>query len=228
MGLVRGNLEMKIWIHLYFNSKYARKGYSVNIEDKSLSNFSNLPLMELGKGEYNASLLDWTNEGQDEEFDFVLDFMHLMEFDDSNSERDNLKHLRGACTRLSMTNPDNYVFRLLRAFAVLVLEEQNLTLKRTAVVLTVEGDLPDLEDEDEFIEITSETDEEDVEELQLLARFYREEKEFAVYAPLDPFFILARMDANNQPRLLSPEELEKLQPLLAEIEDQLFDDLDSN
>ncbi len=109
-----------------------------------------------------------------------------------------------------------------------VLEEQNLTLKRTAVVLTVEGDLPDLEDEDEFIEITSETDEEDVEELQLLARFYREEKEFAVYAPLDPFFILARMDANNQPRLLSPEELEKLQPLLAEIEDQLFDDLDSN
>src|SRR5690606_8429133 len=126
VGLERGNVDMKTWIHLYFNSKYARKGYSVKIEDEYLVIFSNLPLMQIAAGEYNASLLDWTNEGQEEEFDFVLDFMHLIEFDRSNSERDNLKHLRGACTRFIIANPDNYVFRLLRAFSVLLLEEGNL------------------------------------------------------------------------------------------------------
>lgn len=135
VGLEEGNVEMKTWIHLYFNSKYARKGYSVKIDDVTLNHFSNLPLMNLSEGEYNASILDWTNEGQEEEFDFVLDFMHLMEFDDSNSERDNLKHLRGACTRLAIANPDNYVFRLLRAFAVLVLEEENLKPELKASIL---------------------------------------------------------------------------------------------
>jgi hypothetical protein len=106
-----------------------------------------------------------------------------------------------------------------------VLEEQNLTLKRTAIMLTVEGELPDPEDEDEFAEVSSELAEEDVEELQYLASFYYEEQEFAVYAPLDPCFILARLDENNQPHLLSSEELQKLEPMLEMIEDQLFDEL---
>jgi hypothetical protein len=106
-----------------------------------------------------------------------------------------------------------------------VLEEQNLTLKRTAVMLTVEGDLPDLEEENELGAVASETEEEAVEELQYLASFYYEEQEFAIYAPLDPCFILARMDSNNQPHLLSAEELQKLEPMLEMIEDQLFDDL---
>jgi hypothetical protein len=102
-----------------------------------------------------------------------------------------------------------------------VLEEQNLTLKRTAVTLTVGGDLPDLdEDEDEFLESE---DGEEQEELQLLASFYSDEKEFGVYAPLDPFFILARMDSQDQPHLLSPEELKKIEPMLPMLEDQLFD-----
>ena len=101
-----------------------------------------------------------------------------------------------------------------------VLEEQNLTLKRTAVTLTVEGELPDLEDEDELLE---DGDEDDQEELQFLASFYHEEQEFGIYAPLDPFFILARMDDNDQPQLLSAEELEKIEPLLPMIEEQLLD-----
>jgi len=106
-----------------------------------------------------------------------------------------------------------------------VLEEQNLTLKRTAVVLTVEGELPDPEDEEEFAEVASEIADEEVEELQYLASFYYEEQEFAIYAPLDPCFILARLDANNQPHLLSADELQKLEPMLEMIEDQLFDDM---
>lgn len=106
-----------------------------------------------------------------------------------------------------------------------VLEEQNLTLKRTAIVLTVEGDLPDPEEEEEFAEVESETDT-DVEELQYLASFYYEEQEFAIYAPLDPYFILARLDEDNQPQLLSPEEVKKLEPLMEKIEDQLFDEFE--
>lgn len=112
------------------------------------------------------------------------------------------------------------------AIAKAVLEEQNLTLKRTAVMLTVEGELPDLDEDDDFLDAGSDSEEE-VEELQFLASFYYEEQEFAVYAPLDPCFILVRMDENNQPKLLSPEELKKLEPMLAMIEDQMFDEFES-
>ncbi|NJP08508.1 MAG: DUF3727 domain-containing protein [Leptolyngbyaceae cyanobacterium RU_5_1] len=114
---------------------------------------------------------------------------------------------------------------ILFPIAKAVLEEQNLTLKRTAIVLTVEGDLPDLDEEDDFAEV-SPNGEDDIEELQFLASFYHEEQEFAIYAPLDPFFILVRMDEANQPHLLSPEELKKLEPMLSMIEDQLLDDFE--
>jgi len=105
--------------------------------------------------------------------------------------------------------------------AKVVLEEQNLTLKRTAVILTVEGDLPDLPEDDDLEGLESDIGEE--EELQFLASFYYEEQEFGVYAPLEPFLILARMDAQNQPQLLSPEEFEKLEPMLPMIEEHLID-----
>ncbi len=110
------------------------------------------------------------------------------------------------------------IFRTAKA----VLEEQNLTLKETAVVLTVEGDLPELEDDLE------DDDEEfdDQEELQLIASFYNNDQEYAVYTPLDPYFILAQLDENGNPRILSPAELKRLEPLLPMVEDQLFDQLD--
>ncbi|GAB4282583.1 MAG: DUF3727 domain-containing protein [Oscillatoriaceae cyanobacterium] len=108
-----------------------------------------------------------------------------------------------------------------------VLAEQNLTLKRTAIVLTVSGELPDFEElepeeaEDELSE------ESDYEELQLLASFYNEEQEYSIYTPLDPFFILARLNADGQPELLSNEELEEIEPMLPSIEgmieERLFD-----
>ncbi len=109
-----------------------------------------------------------------------------------------------------------------------VLEELNLTLKRTAVTLTVEGDLPlDNEDEEEFDEENFADGEE---ELQHLADFYYEDQEYSIYAPLDPFLILARMDSANRPQLLSTEELKQIEPYLPTIEaqfaDQVFEDLD--
>ncbi len=108
-----------------------------------------------------------------------------------------------------------------------VLAEQNLTLKRTAIVLTVSGELPDFEElaDDEAEDEISE--ESDYEELQLLASFYNEEQEYSIYTPLDPFFILARLNADGQPELLSNEELEEIEPMLPSIEgmieERLFD-----
>lgn len=111
------------------------------------------------------------------------------------------------------------------AIAKAVLEEQNLALKRTAVVLTVEGDLPDLDEDEEWAGVESDSDDEQ-EELQLLASFWHEEQEFAIYTPLDPYFILARLDGNGQPHLLSQEELKKIEPMLPMLEDQLFDEME--
>lgn len=103
-----------------------------------------------------------------------------------------------------------------------VLQEQNLKLKRTAVALTVEGDIPDLEEESD----TADVEGEDQEEFQLLTSFYHEEQEYAIYTPLDPFFILARVDDQGNPVLLTAAEMEKLEPLLPMIEDQLFDEVE--
>lgn len=103
-----------------------------------------------------------------------------------------------------------------------VLAEQNLTLKRTAYTLTVEGELPPV-DEDEILTIEDEEDDADLEpeQLQYLASFYHEEQEYGIYRPLYPVFFFARRNKAGQPVLLSPEEFEKVQPLLEEL---LFDD----
>jgi uncharacterized protein YrzB (UPF0473 family) len=109
--------------------------------------------------------------------------------------------------------------------ARVVLQEQNLTLQRTAVTLTVVGELPEFPEEDLNPDSDSEQ-ESDFEELLWLTSFYHEEQEYAIYTPLDPFFILARMNDDGQPELLSPEEFQKLEPLLPMLEDQFFDDLE--
>lgn len=105
-----------------------------------------------------------------------------------------------------------------------VLAEQNLKLKRTALSLTVEGDLPEV-DEDEILILETENGAgapAETDEYQLLTGFFHEEKEYAIYTPIDPLLFVARMKDDNQPELLSPEEFQKIQPIL---EDQLFDDL---
>lgn len=109
--------------------------------------------------------------------------------------------------------------------ARVVLQEQNLALQRTAVTLTVVGELPEFPDE-ELVPDTESEEESDFEELLWLTSFYHEEQEYAIYTPLDPFFILARMSDDGKPELLSPEEYQKLEPLLPMLEDQFFDDLE--
>ena len=109
--------------------------------------------------------------------------------------------------------------------AKVVLEEQNLTLKRSAVSLTVAGELPEI-DPDDLEDGEEDSEEGDYEEMVELTSFYCDEQEYGIYTPIEPFFILARQNDRGEPQLLSGEELQKIEPLLPLIEDQLFDDLD--
>ncbi|GIV35533.1 MAG: hypothetical protein KatS3mg031_3068 [Chitinophagales bacterium] len=124
IGQEQGNIEMKSFIHLYFNSKYARKGYSLTLDEETVSTYRCLRYHNTGDDTYNISLLDWSEEGKQAEIDWVFDFMQLMLDDYNNSQIDNLKHLRGACTRLLILNPDNFSFRLLRAYSNIMLSER--------------------------------------------------------------------------------------------------------
>ena len=102
-----------------------------------------------------------------------------------------------------------------------VLAEENLSLKQSAVTLTVVGELPELAEEDD----DEDAEGEDLEEFQWLASFFHEDQEYAVYTPLDPFFILARRGSDGQPELLPPEEFDRIEALMPSIEDQFFDEL---
>ena len=109
--------------------------------------------------------------------------------------------------------------------ARVVLQEQNLTLRRTAVTLTVAGELPEFP-EDDMASDADADEESEFEELMWLTSFYHEEQEYAIYTPLDPFFILARINDDGKPELLSEEEFQRLEPMLPMLEDQFFDELD--
>ncbi|MEA5577202.1 DUF3727 domain-containing protein [Anabaena sp. UHCC 0451] len=100
-----------------------------------------------------------------------------------------------------------------------VLSEQNLIIRNTAYALTVVGELPPVEESEIFtLEIEDEDQEADLEpeQLQLLASFYHQNQEYAVYTPLDPLLFFARITKTGKPELLSPEEFRKVQPLLEE------------
>lgn len=107
-----------------------------------------------------------------------------------------------------------------------VLSEENLILKDTAVVLTVEGDLSEIldDDEEEGEPLNGEVEDE-VEELRWLASFFHEDQEYAIYTPLDPFFILARLDEHGHPHLLPPEEFKRIEGMLPALEETFFQDL---
>lgn len=139
LGLKQGNIEIKSWIHLYFNSKYARRGYVIEVEKERLAKYRTLKARRVKGSDYNVSLLDWTDEGKLYKIDWVFDFMQVVQDDSSGGQIDNLKHLRGACTRLLIVNPDNYVFHLLRGYALILLSER-LPIKQ----VNFEGILSDI------------------------------------------------------------------------------------
>ncbi|MBK6701474.1 MAG: hypothetical protein IPG55_16635 [Saprospiraceae bacterium] len=79
LGLEKGSVELKDYIDLYFNSKYARARYSY--------------FNEKGK-EVNASLPDLTDNGKNEDLKWVWFFIEIVEEDPKAGQIDNIKHLR--------------------------------------------------------------------------------------------------------------------------------------
>ena len=103
--------------------------------------------------------------------------------------------------------------------ADVVLQEHDLTLVRSAVTLTVSGELEepdpeDLDDED------GDDDDTDTDTYELLVSFMVEDQEYGLYIQLDPFFVVARMQ-NGEAVLVEGEEFDRVQPRIeAELDDR--------
>jgi hypothetical protein len=100
--------------------------------------------------------------------------------------------------------------------ADVVLQEHDLTLVRSAVTLTVSGELDEPEPED----LDDEDADDDSETYELLVSFLVNDQEYGLYIPLDPFFVVARMEG-NEAVLVEGEEFERVQPRIeAELEER--------
>ena len=100
--------------------------------------------------------------------------------------------------------------------ADVVLQEHDLRLVRSAITLTVSGEL----DEPEPEEIEEEDINDESETYELLVNFRVDENEYGLYIPLDPFFIVGKLE-NGEVKLVEGEEFEKIQSgIEAEIEER--------
>ena len=91
--------------------------------------------------------------------------------------------------------------------ADVVLQEHDLTLVRYAVTLTVSGEL----DEPEAEDLEDEDADDDSETYELLVSFMVDNQEYGLYIPLDPFFVVARMQG-TQAIVVEGEEFDRVQP----------------
>lgn len=111
---------LKEFIHLYFNSKYARQGYTVDGKDYSLS--------------------DDTDKNGRDDFDIVLKYIDVISKDSSGSEVDNVKHLYGATLLCLRAHTDNAALLLLLTYCIAFLGAgTNETLKADAQNGYIEG-----------------------------------------------------------------------------------------
>ena len=125
-------------------------------------------------------------------------------------------------------NDDEVIEELDQAGAILsvadvVLQEHDLTLVRSAVTLTVSGELeePDPEELDEDLD---DEDDEDSDLYEMLIQFRHNDQEYGLFIPLDPFFVVARM-ANGEGVLVEGEEFERVQPRIeAELDERELGD----
>ncbi len=98
-----------------------------------------------------------------------------------------------------------------------VLAELDLSLQFTAFTLTVQGELPPIEDDGILtLELDDEGEDTDPEELQFLASFYHQKKRYSIYTPLAPLLFLAKANLFGELEIISPEN-EDIQPILEEL-----------
>jgi len=90
-----------------------------------------------------------------------------------------------------------------------VLQEHDLKLIRSAVTLTVSGEL----DEPIYDELEEENLNDDSETYELLVNFNLLEQEYGLYIPLDPFFIVGKLTGQGA-LLIEDDEFDKVQPLI--------------
>lgn len=115
---------LKEFIHLYFNSKYARIGYQIEI------NGTNRPY----------SLTEDTDQNSREDFDIVKKYIEAMTIDNSGSEVDNVKHLYGATLLCLRAHPNNAALQLLLTYCITFLGVgENETLKMNAFNGFIDG-----------------------------------------------------------------------------------------
>jgi hypothetical protein len=105
--------------------------------------------------------------------------------------------------------------------ADVVLQEHDLTLVRSAVTLTVSGELEEPDPDELEDELADEDDgEDDGEEsdlYEMLIQFRVEDQDYGLYIPLDPFFVVARLNG-SEAVLVEGEEFDRVQ---ARIEKEL-------
>ena len=90
-----------------------------------------------------------------------------------------------------------------------VLEEHDLRLIRSAVTLTVSGEL----EEPIYDELEEDYVDDDSESYELLINFNLFDQEYGLYIPLDPFFIVGKLK-DKVALLVEDDEFDKIQPLI--------------
>ena len=90
-----------------------------------------------------------------------------------------------------------------------MLQEHDLTLVRSAVTLTVTGEL----DEPDPEELEEDDLDDDSETYELLVSFRVKDNEYGLYIPLDPFFVVGKLN-DQQAILVEGEVFDKIQPLI--------------
>ena len=100
--------------------------------------------------------------------------------------------------------------------ADVVLQEHDLRLVRSAITLTVSGEL----DEPEPEEIEEEDIDDESETYELLVNFRVDDNEYGLYIPLDPFFIVGKLE-DGEVKLVEGQEFDKIQSgIEAELEER--------
>uniref|UniRef100_A0A7R9ZCD2 Uncharacterized protein n=1 Tax=Pseudictyota dubia TaxID=2749911 RepID=A0A7R9ZCD2_9STRA len=96
---------------------------------------------------------------------------------------------------------------------------EELVLQRTPQTLTLVGELEEEEDEEELDNDDDADVMDDEEEVEILLSFEHKEKEFHLVRLLDPVLLVGKSDPSNPERrlLLSPEDSDKVMPLLEEM-----------
>ena len=104
--------------------------------------------------------------------------------------------------------------------ADVVLQEHDLRLVRSAITLTVSGELEEPEPE----EIEEGDIDDESETYELLVNFRVDDNEYGLYIPLDPFFIVGKLE-NGDVKLVEGEEFDKIQSgIEAELEERGLSD----